>query len=186
MFMTKFSILPHLRAIICGTGFASVYINWVSFIQSKLVAQDVLFLDSIAPTWLPEIARDLDLPSDGSTTIYHFGYVNKMNRFMGYAYRSKNGYCSEQLQDGFGIKPADGNLQSTLVSIVEEKGVEQGFVDATKVLRDSDNRLPAEERIGIGGEVHFAFMDRYRFDLRISYRFEDYDSLYNAMLKNLQ
>lgn len=182
-FSSKFAVFPHLHGVICATGISDLFIRWISFVNTHIVAHDMDVLDSMTPNCLREISAGMDLPGELSTTIYQFGFIEAKDRFQGFAYRSKADFASEPLIDGFGIKPSEAGVQKSLLSMVEENGIVEGFLAATKQLRDYDNKLPEPERLDIGGEVHYLAMDKSITQLTTIHRFEDYDSHYAEMLR---
>lgn len=109
-FSTKVHALPHLQAVICGTGHAQLIAEWVALVNLLLPVRDVVHLDQFAPARLRGLfARHASEDADGreiTTTLYHFGFDERASRFVGFAYLSADGFCSEPLPQGFGFKPA--------------------------------------------------------------------------------
>lgn len=184
-YITKLYPLLHLRSLICGTGCMNLIDAWVSFVQPHIVAKDILFLDSIAPQSLNDLHKQLNLANETSATIYHFGFDDERQRLIGYAYRSKNDYRSEELQDGLGIKPDDGDVVQAALSVVTERGFPDGFVDLISMQRENDRLRPLEGKVGIGGEVHIALLDKSQITMAVSHRFPDYESIFREMLSAL-
>ena len=109
-FTTKVYPLPHLQALICGTGHVQPIVEWVAHINLHLLVRDIVQLDQMAPSRLRALFGRYALRQAGereiTTTLYHFGFDNAARRFAGFAYRSVDHFCSEPIEPGFGFKPA--------------------------------------------------------------------------------
>jgi hypothetical protein len=185
-YVTKIFPLPHLNGVMVGTGSLNLAMDWFNFIQSKVIAKDMLFLDDIAPSQLLELSEAYKTTSDMSTTIYHFGYDEGNKHFMGFAYRSTNNFNSERLIYSMGMKPDYGNIQEIGLNVIREKGIPEGLIDLINKQKRYDDELPAKDRLGIGGEIHLFIMTPKNQSLSICHRFADYDDLYSIMLDNLK
>ncbi|MCK4873255.1 MAG: hypothetical protein KAS72_11060 [Phycisphaerales bacterium] len=175
-FCSKMLLLPHLQIVVCGTGIRSLIYYWSAFLQQNAVARDVTELDNIARAKLPELADECGVTESLTSTIYHFGYWPAEKRMRGFAYRSANGFETEQLKNpGFGIKPPDGIDLEQALNTCTEKGLPAGFVEVMKRQKAFDDARPPKEQVGIGGEVQFLVMTAEGYSLSTCYRFDDYD-----------
>ena len=174
-YVSKIFMLPHLNGVICGTGFVNFIFNWYLFVQSSIIAEDIEHLDLYASEALNRLAQDFSF--DFSVTIYHFGWSAEKKKFIGLAYRSKNNFVSEALQYGLGIKPK--------VSFDSFNELPRDFIEIIKNQKKQDEALPSEERIGIGGDIHFLVMTEEGYTFSKCHRFDDYFESYNQMLNNL-
>lgn len=109
-FSTKIHPLPHLQALICGTGHAQAIAEWVATVNLTLPVRDAAHLDQFAPMELRKLFARHPKEDIGereiTTTLYHFGFNERAGRFVGFAYRSADDFRSEPLAQGFGLKPA--------------------------------------------------------------------------------
>jgi len=185
-YATKIFYLPHLQTIVCGTGSFDMVIDWYVLVQKNVVARNILYLNEIAPAQLRDMSKRLGLPNELSSTIYHFGFLEEENRFVGYVYRSAKEYASEQLPYSVGFKPPDGIQQEVVLKDVLDKGLPKGFVDLMKRQKEIDDAKPIQERLGIGGEVYFMVLNSSRAVMVTSHRFDDYMAVWNEMLENLK
>jgi hypothetical protein len=159
-FATKIHALPHLDAVICGTGHAQAIGDWVATVNTDLVVRDIADLDRLAPAELRKLhahAADADPGAQRiTTTLYHFGLDAQAGRFAGYSYRSETGFASEPLPQGFGLKPApdfpvDGRsltrLPEHLIAVAERQ-------------KAQDEAADREKRVAVGGKLVFCAMQR--------------------------
>lgn len=98
-FITKAFLLPHLDGIIAGTGDPKIIADWLVRANTGFVVQDMIQLDQFTQQSLVEInqPRSSDTKDTGSTTIYHWGYDRQIGVMRSFAYRSANGFVSEEL-----------------------------------------------------------------------------------------
>ena len=186
-FATKVHALPHLQAVICGTGHAQAIAAWVATVNTELLVRDIADLDRLAPAELRRLhARDPDAdasPREIATTLYHFGLDERAGRFVGFAYSSANDFRSEALPRGFGLKPApdwpvDGRsitrLPEHLVAVAERQ-------------KAQDEATEAGRRVMVGGKLIFCAMQRVpgaagsptvQTSLAVCHAFPDFERLY--------
>src|SRR5262245_19535677 len=85
-FTAKIHVLPHLQALICGTGHAQAIVEWVATVNLALVVRDVTHLDQLAPTELRKLFARHPKAGAGerelTTTLYHFGFDDRAGRFV--------------------------------------------------------------------------------------------------------
>lgn len=144
-YVTKLFPLPHLKGAICGTGSIDLILDWFADIQRTVIAKDILFLNKIAQERLSQIKAKYNYPSDLTSTIYHFGYHQVENRFVGFAFRSKNNFEPENLEYGLGIKPVDDELRRISTDLVEKKGLPEGFINLMEYQKLNDENKPIED-----------------------------------------
>ena len=186
-FVTKAFLLPHLKAIICGTGCLNLISEWFIFVQNQVVAQDLYYLDKISPENLQKLYKKIEHHWGAvcSSTIYHFGYIEREEKFVGFAYRSEHDFKSEQLIYSLGVKPRYKEVVDIAIDEIKNKGLPDTFVEIIKKLKSIDDKLPVSERSGIGGEVHFFMLTQKEMFCCVCYRFEDYDQVFETMLELL-
>jgi hypothetical protein len=149
LFSTKFQVLPHMRAVICGTGIGGIADRWALAVNTRMRALDVLHLDTHTPEGLREIAAACakeygDLKQ--TTTVYQLGFPADGSPPIGFAYRSYNNFESEPLtRNAVHLKPeADVPPGTTLPA------------DFSRIMfaqRAEQETRPKERRIYIGGDI---------------------------------
>ena len=157
MFVTKIFPLPHINTIICGTGNYNTVLAWYNFIQESVIANNVDDLDQVSPLNIRNIYNKITGNNPIFTTIYHFGFIEKTEKYSGYAYRSKNDFVSEKLEKGFGIKPPDEIDIEKMLS-VSDGDTYKVFSEICKKQKEVDDNRSIDERLGIGGSVYLYMM----------------------------
>jgi hypothetical protein len=181
-FLSKIFPILHLNGVMCGTGFAPLIEQWLREINVGILARDMIHLDEFTPQALQGLwmAQSAEIEK-GTVTIYHFGYCEAEKVFKGYAYRSERDFQSETLLYGLGIKPG-----VDMTNLGEDLPSPQAyFAEIIKRQRANDLAQPINDRIGIGGDVHFVSMTADGIWMSRCHRFEDYDTLYFEMCKEL-
>ena len=159
-FTTKVYPLPHLQALICGTGHVQPIVEWVAHINRHLLVRDIVQLDPIAPSSLRALFGRYALQQAGehevTTTLYHFGFDSAARRFAGFAYRSVDHFESEPLEPGFGFKPApEWPLDASQL-----KKLPDDFIALAKKQKAQDDATKLTKRVGVGGQLIFHAMQR--------------------------
>ena len=120
-----------------------------------------------------------------SCTIYHLGVDREKNEIVGYRYRSENLFNSENLNYSIGIKP---NYEKIIQDVKDNptQNVDiPAIISLITKLKDYDDKLDIEERIGIGGEIHLVILNKDgTFLIKRIHQFSDYDQNFSEMLKN--
>lgn len=187
-YATKVFPLPHLKGVICGTGSLDIILEWFLFVQKNFVVKDIKFLDEIATDKLNEFSENYRNSGENTCTIYHFGFSEEDDRFVGFAYRSTSKYKSEVLSDGFGFKPPDGNILEYFIDETRRRGrIDLDlFINVIKKQKHLDDKKGIKDRVGIGGAIHFLKLNKNSQFIWECYTFEDYNELFQSMLNNLQ
>ena len=159
-FTTKVYPLPHLQALICGTGHVQPIVEWVAHINLHLLVRDIVQLDPIAPSSLRALFGRCALQQAGehevTTTLYHFGFDSAARRFAGFAYRSVDHFESEPLEPGFGFAPApEWPLDASQL-----KKLPDDFIALAKKQKAQDDATKLTKRVGVGGQLIFHAMQR--------------------------
>lgn len=187
-YVSKIIPLPHLKSVICGTGAVDLILDWYILIEKQIVARDIYKLDKLAPEQLNKLAQKYMLnESNTSATIYQFGFSEAYGRFKGFAYRSENNFRSETLNDGFGLKPQSPEIIQYYNELFRARGTIDLdlLIELMKYQKINDGEKDKTERVGIGGSIHLCRLDKYKQFLWECYAFEDYEEMWNKMLKNL-
>lgn len=179
-YTSKIFQLPHLGMAMCGTGIQGFVADWFSQLVKGFVARDVSHLDQFIPISLRKMITQHNIDQENTVTAYHFGFSENDFCFKGYAYRSINNFDSEQLQYGIGVKPAP--IDPSGIDAINSVG---GFIQLIERLRLEQITIPVEERVFIGGEIHFLLMNPSENRLFRCHKFDDYEIAYGEMLKNL-
>ncbi|MBU1053955.1 MAG: hypothetical protein KKC46_09015 [Proteobacteria bacterium] len=174
-YMTKFILLPHLHTIVTGTGLGLLVSEWMAQARSNILGTDIDDLNQYTPDCLHKISAHYPQMNGSSTTIYHFGYSQNRDIFVCYAYRSNNNWMPEEILNGVGIKPA---IKFEFESNFK---LPNSFIKLMEFQREEDLKLPLPKRLGIGGDIHFIFMDRNGINVQKCHRFDSYEEDFQIM-----
>ena len=178
-YITKFVALPHIQTIVTGTGLAMLIVEWMSCARGNVIAKDIDHLNQYTPDHLRTISQKYTELSRISATIYHFGYSESRDRFVGYAYRSRNNWIPEERLDFIGYKP---EVEYSFDSDIE---LPRSFIELMEYQREQDLKLPLDKRLGIGGDIHFVVMNRNGINVSRCHRFASYEADYDIMCQKL-
>lgn len=179
VFLTKYAVLPHLDMVVTGTGHGSFVAEWMHHARSNVIATDIDHLNQYTPDRLRQIAANHADLARITATIYHFGFSNARNRFLAYAYRSTKNWESEEILDGIGVKPPIDFLPGKSFELPAT------FIELIERQRKQDRSLPPDQRVGIGGDIHFVVMNRGGIHVSRCYRFPSYEQDFEAMCTRL-
>lgn len=188
-FVTKFFPLPHMNCIICGTGNMQAIIDWFGWVQKNIVANGIYQLNELSKKAMYDFMKDIN--GDNFCTIYQFGLHEIDNKFHGYAYRSKNNFQSEELEQGIGVKPTDAfktvNGGVDLSPYMPEgASVEEILINIMERQKEYDSCLGIDERLGIGGIVQIVYLGRDSIAIKNYKYFDDFEATYDEILSNLE
>jgi len=183
MYTSKAFALPHLRMIICGTGLGGFLGRWFIKINDLIVTNGIKNLDYHAPNSLraiwDEYLGTMSDPFTGTTTVYHFGFLENTNTIKSYVYRSENNFESEERdQYGLGVKP-----ECTVPTSYEFPKDIPGLMFEQ---REIQNKKPASERIYIGGEILIYQLMQEGIAIFSMGKFDDYEETQEAIIKNYE
>ncbi len=137
LFCNKSFVYPHLTMTMAVTGILQLADKWNSKLTVSMLAKDIDMLDAYTPQHLRQIWQELSRENGGmmpgTSTIYHFGWSNKLKQFVRYVYRSEKAFQSEHYPDaGIGVKPQPKETE--------------GFVlpESLEAVREVAERLRAE------------------------------------------
>jgi hypothetical protein len=185
-FTSKVHPVPHLNGLICGTGSLGFILAWSRHVLGGMLAMDIAHLDEFAPASLRAIhaAR----PEEKLTsTIYHLGFGEREDRFVGFAYRSTADFESEPLDYGTRIKPRYDAPR-------ELRAFPHDFVEMCRDQRSIQDRLPPDERIFIGGHIVAYMLQVQRVEghpasvlttITRPFEFEDFEQAYMRCVDSL-
>jgi hypothetical protein len=180
-FTSKILPVPHLNGLICGTGSLEFILEWWRQVLGGMLATDLSHLDEFAPDSLRTIWADPAVPKlTATSTIYHLGFDDREDRFVGYAYRSTDDFRSEPLEYGTRMKPAfEGAGQ--IATFPDD------FVEVCRQQRAYQDGIPPEDRVFVGGHV-VAYMQQVQrregvppsviTTITRPFEFEDFGSAY--------
>lgn len=175
-FSSKAYPLPHLNGIMCITGVDGFGLDWFERLR-RLIARDLHHADAFMGPALRELADRHSLGPESTSTVYHLGYSQEEQQFVGYAYRSTDEFASERLQYGFSHKPG--------VAGAKLENYPEDIIDLMEAQRRSQSAKPAEDRVYIGGDVHCYILTDRSMTIQAVHRFEDYDVHYAQMCAGL-
>ena len=171
--VSKATALPHLGAVVAVTGALQVGTRWVEAVTTSMVCRDFGMLDRLTPDPLRGIAKRVAAefgPITGTSTVYHFGYSDSLDQYVGFAYRSTNDYASERLPDGsFGVKPHPTKLPSSAPAATED------VVELATTIRREQEALAEADRIHIGGDLVLIHMEDRVIAVAKVHRFDDFE-----------
>ncbi|MDP8237941.1 MAG: hypothetical protein P9X24_02515 [Candidatus Hatepunaea meridiana] len=181
LYTSKIFLLPHLGGLMCGTGIVPFVVNWYIKIQTGIIAKDIEYLGNFTPKCLRELWHQCaDITERYTSTIYHFGYSWHDNSCKGFAFRSTNNFALEELQYSISVKPA-----LAITEIAKIKELPRDIIKIMYKQKEEDDKLPFEQRLGIGGEIHFAHLTPHQTTIQVCHRFNDYESNYKQMCRKL-
>lgn len=180
LFTTKFYPVPHLRGLICGTGIGQFVIDWFVDVNTRMVVDDILQLDSHASRSLRELwqAKYTNFPLASTVTVYHFGF-GADGVPCAFAYRSEQGFESDRLRiGGIGIKPpTDVPEKCTFPTDLKNLMLSQ---------RQRESAKPAGERVYIGGEILVCHMTKDKTVIFSSDTFPDREDARKIMFRQVE
>lgn len=155
-FTTKVYPMPHIGAVVTGTGLAPFVTQFFISINGDMVIRDICHLAEFAPAYLQRlwVETTRELSEEATVTLYTFGIAEEGGQFTGYAYRSTNGFRAEQIPYAMAMKPATSTEDLQTVNSLES------FVALTRKQQAQDRELPHEKRVGIGGDLWMYFLSK--------------------------
>jgi hypothetical protein len=176
-FCSKAYPLPHLNGIMCCTGYGNMGSDW-AFRVGRFVARDIHHLDQYCSEAIAECGKQFPLSPDETTTIYHFGYSEEEQRYVGFAYRSANNFKSERLGYGTGVKPP--------IAEIKLEAYPGDLIAMMDTQRRDQKVLPERDRLFIGGEVQCYVLASKKITIETVHRFADYEGDYEEMCAGLK
>lgn len=152
----------------------------------NMIAKDIDMLDAHTPQQLRHIWQELSKKNNGiipgTSTIYHFGWSNKLKQFVRYVYRSDKDFQSEHYPDvGIGVKPQPKETEG----FVPPESLE-AVIEVAEKLRTEQRQEPAgSRRIYIGGEIVLTLMQEQATMITKVHRFDDYEADWETMNHHL-
>jgi hypothetical protein len=184
-FCHKSFVQPHLNMTMAVTGVLEFADKWNSRLNTGMVAEDIDMLDAHTPQQLRQIWQELFKESGGTlpgtSTIYHFGWSNKLKQFVRYVYRSSTNFQSEYYPEwGIGIKPQPKKTDDFVFPETVE-----AVITVAERLREEQRQEPASSRVHIGGEIILVLMSEQGIAIAKVHRFDDYASDWESMNSRL-
>ena len=171
-FTSKAHYLPHLRTIVAGTGLDGFSVEWALSATNRMVLSGVENLNHHAPRGLRDLwaryNRDLRLPADMTTTVYHFGISESGGGVVAYAYRSTNDFTTEKVSFGIGVKPACTVPEVDLERLL---GQVEAMMNEQRRLQELE---PPQQRLHIGGEAHAIHLTKTGCTFLCLFQFSDF------------
>lgn len=186
--VTKFLPIPHMNTLICGTGNMGAIIDWFSWVEKNVIANGIYQLDKITQQVIKKFMDEHN--GDNSCTIYQFGLHELDGKYHGYAYRSANGFRSEEIQKGIGVKPpdafltADGTMDLSPYA-PEGATIQKMLSNIMHRQKEYDDSLDVDDRLGIGGIIQIVILSKDKMVIENYEYFDDFESTHVEMLKNL-
>ena len=184
-YSSKIFMLPHLQTIVVGTGLMQFIIDWYSCIQTSVVVKDIIGLNKITEKQLPLIYSSYPESDLTSSTIYQFGYSYVRGKHIGFAYRSKNGFKSEELIESIGIKPND-NIDVEENMPKPDELIKDYMIRITSELKRIDDLKDENDKLGIGGNIYFSTLNKAEISVSEIFQFSDKEKQYAEMINKLE
>lgn len=179
-YRTKFVVLPHIDAVIAGIGHGGFIDAWFSCVNTQMIVRDTVHLDQFATEGLRTLSQQYSQEPSFGATAYHFGFSLHRNEYVGYAYRSHEDFVSEELIPGYGIRPP------IHVDLAGEFSLPAKFIEIMQSQRNDDLQADELERIGIGGDIHFVWMENHNVAVTSCHRFDSYESDFGVMCQRIE
>jgi hypothetical protein len=170
-FTTKAFIVPHLHLIMAATGVMGFLGRWFVRVNDGIIAKGIDNLDYHAPSILLSLwescKKELSIPDDVTTSVYHFGFSEITGLIQSYRYKSAENFKSDRMEPyGFLVKPEcripdDFKFPQDIIAMMDE----QRTIQASK---------PKDERVYVGGEIHVHHLSENGFTVYTLHEFEDY------------
>lgn len=184
-YVSKILLLPHLRGAVCARGSAGLLLRWYLVLQEAAVIPDLAWMANNAERYLPTIANELKLPEDIGTTIFHFGWDEHQQRFVGHSFARKERFrARETRRNEWVVLPGYDEAMTDAEELLSKSDAD-GIAELMRRQRAADEGiLVSTDRAGIGGEVHVVSLTPGKALQFMAYRFDDYHELFRRMLAN--
>jgi hypothetical protein len=163
--------LPHLRMVLAGTGCGGFLDRWLLQLNSRMIVPGIEALSVHTPSRLNTLwdayQDEFTSPIGRTTSVYHFGFSETSDSIKAYAYRSENGFASEDRPYGIYVKPE--------CSVPEPYKLPDDFRTMMDEQRKIQRQKPANERIHIGGQIVVHHLVRAGCSTFSTGCFEDFD-----------
>lgn len=183
LYNSKLHVVPHLHAIVGGTGQGLFHLECHKALMMRLIVRDIVDADPDVPELFRELwqnhcelcSRNGEDISKAKATMYHFGWVETEKRMVAFEYKSGSNFRSERIADGCWLHP------NTVTEIIVRQPVD--LVQITLKQKEIDDALPTEKRAGIGGDIHLIQMTKDAIVVQPAHRCSDFDDVYRQMVE---
>lgn len=154
-FVSKALPIAHLNALISGRGLSDMVIGWAFDVACRRLVADFDDLIQQTPAALAEKWAEVADRAPPSTTVFTWGWSPAECRFVGYAFRSGEGFKAERLEDGSRFAPGCDAATFEAITTHPDLGDVMKLAKvmlAAKADEDS-SAAPMQERCHIGGEI---------------------------------
>jgi hypothetical protein len=183
---TKIHPLVQSKSVLCGTGNAQLVMDWYSYINLNILANDIDVLERMTKKAIEQFIKCFQETRDSipSGKLYHFGYSVEKNLIRGFVITIKDGIDFREIEYGWGFLPTavfrDEELFKSLISkstTDNQFDVLKFLFDAMCEMRSRDANAGLSDKVGIGGEFHLLSFTEMKFNLK-SIPFDDYEEFY--------
>jgi len=189
-FVSKVFPIPHLSALVSGRGTIALIAGWAFDLCHTMVVDDFDMAVQLAPAALNARWAALEGQRTETTTVYMWGWSASAGGFVGYSFRSWDGFTSGEM--GHGTNYAPGlNDAARKVEIHADPDRMNALVQMMIAAKDENDAIPMNEpdRCNIGGEVVAFMLTRPQSEVLLSvqviHRFPDRDAQYLQALQML-
>jgi hypothetical protein len=169
-FQRKFLSVPESNLVVAGTGRADFINGWFQHLWEGYQGATIDDLDAVVPDIFQSSVIDEGGLGGFTATIYHFGYSPREQRYVGYAYRSEQGFRSDRLQYALGFKPV------VQVKPAEDIRFPDFLIEIILEQQRQDINQPIREKVGIGGDIEFVVMSDRSIHVETVHRFSSYEA----------
>lgn len=169
-FQRKFLPVPECNLVAAGTGHGGFINGWFEQLHANHGWASIEDLNSKAPDIFRASVNGGGGLGELTATIYHFGYSDREQRYVGYAYRSKDNFRSVRLSYVLACKPV------VPVVPIDDMRFPEFLIDIVLEQQRRDCLMPIAERVGIGGEIEFVVMSNHTIQVETAHRFASYEA----------
>lgn len=154
-FVSKAFPIAHLNALISGRGLSDMVIGWAFDVACRRLVADFDDLIRQSPAGLAERWAGVAQLDPPSTTVFTWGWSPAEGRFVGYAFRSGDGFKAERLEDGSRFAPGCDAATFDAITTHPDLGDVMKLAKVMLAAKDDEDASPAprQERCHIGGEI---------------------------------
>lgn len=154
-FVSKALPIAHLNALISGRGLSDMVVGWAFDVACRRLVADFDDLILQSPAGLAERWAEVAHIDPPSTTVFIWGWSPAEGRFVGYAFRSGDGFKAERLGDGSRFAPGCDAATFDAITTHPDLGDVTKLAKVMLAAKEDEDASPAprHERCHIGGEI---------------------------------
>lgn len=176
-FASKVFVVPHLDTAIVALGSLGFGTAWAAEVNEMMLCRDTDMLDHHTPAALKRVWERMGTPGLQRTpsTVFHFGFSERRQQYVGYAYWSERDFASEPLDQQFGVIPSRGGMPE----LPEPEGLD--WLEYNVAFARNMREFHAGRGTPIGGDLLVTVLEDRRITTKQVYRWPDFDDLWVEM-----